>query len=48
MTVSLGYTTDNKRFEKMIDKADTAMYQAKDDGRNRFACYEDLIRAEKR
>ncbi|MCF0150706.1 MAG: transporter substrate-binding domain-containing protein [Firmicutes bacterium] len=48
VTVSLGYTTDNKRFEKMIDKADTAMYQAKDDGRNRFACYEDLIRAEKR
>ena len=42
VTVSLGYTTDNSRYEKMIDKADEAMYQAKDRGKNRAVCYEDL------
>lgn len=40
VTISLGYTTDNQRYEKMIDKADTAMYRAKESGKNRFICYE--------
>lgn len=42
VTISLGYTTDNSRYEKMIDKADTAMYKAKNDGKNRAVCYEDM------
>lgn len=42
VTISLGYTADNQRYEKMIDKADTAMYRAKENGRNQCVCYEDL------
>lgn len=42
VTVSLGYTTDNSRYEKMIDKADTAMYKAKDNGKNQWVCFEDM------
>jgi diguanylate cyclase (GGDEF)-like protein len=34
-TVSIGYTTNNKRYEKMIDLADQAMYLAKKQGKNR-------------
>lgn len=42
VTVSLGYTTDNKRYEKMIDKADAAMYQAKRRGKNQSVCFEEM------
>lgn len=42
VTVSLGYTTDNSRYEKMIDKADTAMYKAKENGKNQAVCYEEM------
>lgn len=42
VTISLGYTTDNHRYEKMIDKADTAMYRAKELGKNQAICYEDM------
>lgn len=42
VTVSLGYTGDNRRYEKMIDCADAAMYHAKANGKNRAVCYEDL------
>lgn len=34
-TVSIGYTTNNRRYEKMIDLADQAMYLAKKQGKNR-------------
>lgn len=37
VTISLGYTDDNKRYEKMIDKADEAMYRAKNSGKNQYA-----------
>lgn len=40
VTVSIGYTSDNSVYEKMIDKADTAMYQAKEQGKNNVVCYE--------
>ena len=42
VTVSIGYTTDNSRYEKMIGRADSAMYAAKQAGRNRALSYEDL------
>lgn len=42
VTISLGFTSNNKRYEKMIDKADTAMYRAKTDGKNRAVCFEDI------
>ena len=42
VTISVGYTSDNRRYEKMIDKADTAMYSAKKLGKNRAVCFEDL------
>ncbi|MGN0346979.1 MAG: GGDEF domain-containing protein [Lachnospiraceae bacterium] len=42
VTVSLGYTTDCREYEKMIDKADAAMYMAKEGGKNRFICYESM------
>ena len=42
VTVSLGYTTDNSRFECMIDRADQAMYQAKSSGKNRAVCFETM------
>ncbi|MEQ2562768.1 EAL domain-containing protein [Ventrimonas sp. CLA-AP-H27] len=42
VTVSIGYTTDNSRYEKMIDKADQAMYFAKSNGKNQVVCYEKL------
>jgi len=42
VTVSLGYTIDNRRYEKMVDHADTAMYAAKNQGKNRAVCYEIL------
>lgn len=42
VTISLGYTTDNSRYEKMIDKADAAMYKAKEYGKNRAVCYEKI------
>ena len=42
VTVSLGYTSDNSHYEKMIDKADTAMYRAKSSGKNRAVCFENM------
>ena len=42
VTISLGYTTDNSQHEKMIDKADTAMYHAKSKGKNQYMCYENM------
>jgi len=44
VTVSLGYTTDNKRYEKMIDMADNAMYHAKQNGKNQAVCYEIMVK----
>lgn len=40
VTVSLGYTSDNHRYEKMIEKADIAMYAAKENGKNQAVCFE--------
>ena len=40
VTISLGYTSDNSEYEKMIDKADAAMYKAKANGKNQAVCYE--------
>jgi len=40
VTVSLGYTADNSRYEKMIDKADVAMYDAKKKGKNQAVCFD--------
>lgn len=34
VTISLGYTCDNSRYEKMIGKADKALYFAKDNGKD--------------
>ncbi|MBE6914242.1 MAG: EAL domain-containing protein [Ruminococcaceae bacterium] len=42
LTVSIGYTTDNARYEKMIDKADKALYMAKKSGKNRAVSYESI------
>lgn len=42
VTVSLGYTSDNSHYEKMIDKADNAMYRAKSSGKNRAVCFENM------
>jgi len=42
VTVSVGYTTDNSRYEKMIDKADKAMYWAKEHGKNQAMCFEEM------
>ena len=42
VTVSLGYTSDNSHYEKMIDKADMAMYRAKSNGKNRAVCFEKM------
>jgi len=42
VTVSLGYTNDNRRYEKMIDKADSAMYKAKSNGKNCCCSYEQM------
>ena len=42
VTVSLGYTSDNSYYEKMIDKADNAMYRAKSNGKNRAVCFENM------
>jgi len=40
VTISLGYTADNIRYEKMIDKADNAMYEAKKNGKNQAVCFD--------
>lgn len=40
VTASIGYTTNNSRYEKMIDKADQAMYTAKSRGKNQVVCHE--------
>lgn len=40
VTISLGYTVNNSRYEKMIDRADIAMYRAKKNGKDQFVCYE--------
>lgn len=40
LTVSLGYTTDTSDLDKMIDKADAAMYRAKTNGKNQAVSYE--------
>lgn len=42
VTVSLGYTSDNSHYEKMIDKADNAMYRAKSNGKNSAVCFENM------
>lgn len=42
VTVSLGYTADNKSVDGMIDMADKAMYHAKSHGKNHAACFEKL------
>lgn len=42
VTVSLGYTGDNSQYEKMIDQADHAMYQAKSNGKNQAVCFETM------
>ena len=42
VTISLGYTSDNSHYEKMIDKADNAMYRAKSNGKNRAVCFENM------
>ena len=44
VTVSVGYTCENQRYEKMIDKADEAMYLAKSTGKNKAVCYETDVR----
>lgn len=44
VTISLGYTSDNSRYEKMIDKADMAMYQAKAEGKKRAVCYDNMFK----
>lgn len=38
VTISLGYTCDNSRYEKMIGKADKALYFAKNNGKDRAVC----------
>lgn len=40
VTVSLGYTCDNTGYEQMIDKADSAMYRAKNGGKNQAVSFE--------
>lgn len=40
VTVSLGYTCDNTGYEQMIDKADSAMYRAKNSGKNQAVSFE--------
>ena len=42
VTISIGYTCNNKRYEKMIDKADAAMYKAKQQGKNQYVCFEEM------
>lgn len=42
VTASVGYTTNNSRYEKMIDQADQAMYTAKSNGKNQVVCFEDI------
>ena len=42
VTISLGYTSDRSHYEKMVDKADTAMYRAKSNGKNRAECFENM------
>ena len=43
LTVSIGFTTDNSEYEKMIDHADAALYHAKSTGRMRVVNYEDMV-----
>ena len=33
-------TVNNSRYEKMIDRADIAMYRAKKNSKDQFVCYE--------
>ncbi len=40
VTASIGYTENNRRYEKMIDFADMAMYKAKEAGKNQVVCFE--------
>lgn len=42
VTISLGYTADNNSYDQMIDRADKAMYKAKENGKNRAVCYENM------
>lgn len=46
VTVSLGYTTNNRRYEKMVDMVDTAMYRAKENGKDQAVCYDTMERSE--
>jgi len=44
VTVSLGYTTDNSRYEKMIGKADKALYFAKRKGKDCAVGEQEIIK----
>ena len=43
LTASIGCARDEADYEKMISKADTAMYSAKHRGKNRVVCSEDFF-----
>lgn len=42
VTISLGYSVDNTKYTEMIEKADQAMYYAKNHGKNQAVCYEGM------
>ncbi len=42
LTVSLGYTVNNRNYEKMVDMADMALYRAKKNGKDQAVCYDTM------